>query len=335
MPESPETSNKTPTQPPAPDTEDLRQTSHRPLTPAGALFSLVLSILWSGNPIAIKSGLDDAPALRLGWMRFIVGGIVVLLWAIYLRADLRIRRGEWLPLLALGVLFTVQIAFMNIGLTRTTAGHGAVLTVTFPIWVAVLAHFFVPGDRLNVQKLLGVIVAYAGILVLFADSLGVDRDLLVGDILSAISGFLLGARQVYNARIVQGIHPAKLLLSQAVFGTIVFLVASVIFESEEYIWTGKLAISILFQGVVIAGFGFIGNLWLIQRYFPSQVSVISLSQPVFSIIGAWLILGEDLNSALWISVLLVMVGAGLVQRGRRREESKSNEVPETSAGSDR
>ena len=109
------------------DPKDLRQTFHRPLTPAAGLFALFLSILWSGNSIAIKSGLDDAPALRLGWMRFIAGGIVVLIWAIYLRADLRIKRAEWTPLLALGVLFSVQIAFMNIGLTRTTAGHSAIL----------------------------------------------------------------------------------------------------------------------------------------------------------------------------------------------------------------
>ena len=305
------------------DPNDLRQTPHKPLTPAAGLFALFLSILWSGNPIAIKSGLDDAPALRLGWMRFVAGGIVVLIWAIYVRADLRVRRGEWTPLLALGVLFSVQIAFMNIGLTRTTAGHSAILTVTFPIWVAVLAHFFVPGDRLNLQSFIGVITAYAGILVLFADSLGVDRDLLIGDLLSAISGFLLGARLVYNARIVQALHPAKLLLSQAGFGIAVFLVASSLFESEEYVWSSKLAVSIFYQGVVIAGFGFIGNLWLLQRYLPSQVSVISLSQPVFSIFAAWLILDEELNSALWISVVLVIIGAGLVQRGRRQLQARA------------
>ena len=114
-----------------------------------------------------------------------------------------------------------------------------------------------------------------------------------------------------------------MLLSQAVFGTIVFLAASLIFESDEYIWSGKLALSIFYQGVVIAGFGFIGNLWLMQRYFPSQVSVISLSQPMFSIVAAWLILGEELNSALWISVVLVIVGAGLVQRGRKQMQTRA------------
>ena len=288
---------------------------HRPLTPPAALFALFLSILWSGQPIATKAGLDDAPPLRLGWMRFIVGGIVVVAWAIATKADLRPRRADWLPLLGLGALFSVQIAFMNIGLSLTTAGHGGVLTITFPIWVAVLANFFVPGDRLTARKILGALIAYGGILVLFADSLGINRDLLLGDLFSLISGFLLGARQVYNARAVQSVHPAKLLLAQAVFGTITFVIASAIFESDPYVWTARLAISIFYQGVVIAGFGFIGNLWLIQRYFPSQVSVISLIQPVFSILAARIILGESFSNLLWLSAVLVIAGAALVQRG--------------------
>ncbi len=300
---------------------------HRPLTPPAALFTLLLSTLWAGNPIAIKAGLDDAGPLRLGWMRMAVGGVAVLTWAIATGADLRIRRSDWLPMLAVGALFSVQIGFMNIGLSHTTAGHSGILTITFPIWVAVFAHFVIPGDRLTPVKLLGVVTAYGGILVLFADSLDVNRDLLFGDLLSAISGLLLGARQVVSARVVQILHPAKLLISQAVIGTAVFLIASQIFESESYVWTSRLAVSIFYQGVVIAGFGFIGNLWLLRRFFPSQVSVISLSQPVFSILAARIILGESLSSFLWLSAVLVMIGAGLVQRKRLRS------VPGVVAGS--
>ena len=46
--------------------------------------------------------------------------------------------------------------------------------------------------------------------------------------------------------------------------------------------------------------------------------MISLSQPVFAIVAAWIILDEELNSALWLSVVLVVIGAGLVQRGRKQ-----------------
>ena len=292
-------------------------TQHRPLTVPAALFALFLAILWSGLPIATKVGLDYAPPLRLSAMRFVVGGVVVLCWALATKTDLRLRPGEWKSLAMLGALFSVQIAFLNIGLDLTTAGHNGILTVTFSIWVAVLAHFFIPGDRLTVPKLLGVFIAYGGIVLLFADSLGVHATALLGDAFSAISGCLLGARLVYNARMVQNLHPAKLLLAQAVCGTGALVVASLLFEDVPVQWTAQLAASVFYQGVIVAGFCFIGSLWLLKRYFPSQVSVISLAQPLFSIVAARLVLDEPLSSTLWSSAALVVLGAWLVRRRPR------------------
>ena len=96
------------------------------------------------------------------------------------------------------------------------------------------------------------------------------------------------------------------------------LTASLLFEPVAVEWTAQLAMSVLYQGVVVAGFCFIGSLWLLKRYFPSQVSVISLAQPLFSIIAAWIILGEPLSSTLWLSAVLVILGAWLVQRRPRQ-----------------
>ena len=92
--------------------------------------------------------------------------------------------------------------------------------------------------------------------------------MLLGDVFSAISGFLLGARHVYNARMVQSLHPAKLLLAQAVCGTVSLMTASLLFEDVAVEWTAQLATSVFYQGVVVAGFCFIGSLWLLKRYFP-------------------------------------------------------------------
>ncbi|MBI4305807.1 MAG: DMT family transporter [Chloroflexi bacterium] len=278
------------------------------------MFALFLSILWAGNPISIKAGLEDAPPLRLGWYRFVAGGIVVLIWALIVRADLRVKREEWLPLFVLGIIFSIQLAFMNIGLNLTTAGNGGVLTITFPIWVAILAHFQIPGDHLTKRKLAGVLIAYGGIAALLAQSFQFDPERLIGDAFMLASGFLLAERQVYNAKASQNIHPAKLLLAQAIIGTLTFVVASVIWESGPYVWTARLGLSIFYQGVVIAGFGFIANLLLIQRFFPSQVAVLNLTQPIFAILAAWVILGEPLTPMLWIGAFFVMIGAALVQR---------------------
>ena len=297
----------------SPPTTDLRR---RPLDLKAGFFVLFVSTLWSGNSIAIKSGLDYAPALRIGWMRFVVGSIFILGWAIYTKADLRIHRGEWWSLIALSVFFAVQIVFMNLGIKHTSAGHATVLIVTSSIWIALLSHFFIPGDRLEPIRLAGIIVAYLGIVVLTADSLTESggKSLLLGDILSAISGFLLGARIVYNARLVSRIDPAKMLLFQGAFGTVVFVIISAIFEPEPWLWTWELAVSLAYQGFVIAGFGFLSMLLLSKHFFPSRIGAVSMTQPVTGILLAWLILGEEPTRLLWVGGVLVMGGALLAQK---------------------
>lgn len=302
----------TATTPPA----DRRQ----PLNLRSGAFAFLLSTLWAGNPVSIKAGLEDAPPLRLGWMRFVLGAVVVLIWAIATRQSLKPTRSELWPLTTLGVLFSVQLAFMNIGQNFTTGGHAVIVLPTFPLWAAVFAHIFVPGDSLTRGRSIGIIIAYSGVVAIFVRGL-VDFDpaLLRGDALLLGSAILLGLRQVYMSQMAQGISQPKLLVAQSIFGTVSFVAASLLFESgDAYRWTATLAIALIYQGVVIAGFGFIGQTWLLKNYLPSRVTVISLSQPVIGVILSWLILGEAIGPELYVGAALVVVGSYMAQRRGRR-----------------
>lgn len=291
-----------------------RRDERGPLTTGGAAFALALTGLWSGLSIAIKFGLEDAPPLRLGWFRFVTGAATVLAWAWWVKADLRVRRAEVPVLAVVGTLFCLELGTMNIGLDRTSASHGAVLISTFPVWVALFAHFQVPGDRLSLRKLAGTLVAYSGIVVIFVQGLALSVEMLVGDALMLVSALILAEHQVYSARAAASVHIAKLILGRFAFGTAVFVVLSVLVERDPWSWTPLLGISVFYQGVVIAGFGFIGNLWLLKRFFPSQVAVLSLLGPTASILLAWALLDERPTRLLWAGTALVTTGALLVQR---------------------
>ena len=300
---------------------------------AGA-FSLLLSTMWAGNPVANKAGLDDAGPLRLGYLRFVLGAIVVLIYAIATKQSFRILRHEWVPLILLGVLFTVQLAFMNIGQDYTTAGHAVVVTTTFPLWTGVFAHLFVPGDRMSRSRTLGTLVAYSGIVAVFykgfADS---SSDFLIGDLLLLGSAVLLGGRQVYLSQLGQGIAQHKLLMAQSIFGIGTFVVASLIFESDEaFKVTSRLIIALLYTGVLIAGLGFIGQTWLLKSYLPSRVTVISLSQPIFGVLFSWWILGESIGGELYVGAVLVVIGSALAQK---RSKPKATKPPEPAGGASR
>jgi drug/metabolite transporter (DMT)-like permease len=281
---------------------------------AAAIVTL-MAFLWAGNPIAIKLALSEAPPIRQAWMRFLLGGGTVLGWARWSGTSLRVRRDEIRPLLTLGLLFTVQIGLMNLGVKYTSAAHVAVLLNAYPIYTVLLAHGFVPGDRLTGWRGVGVLLAYIGVVLLFFHEFSLQSDLLLGDVVVSISAFLLGARMVYLNRTVQRIDPVKLLLAQVAFSLPCYLLWSGLFEgAEPYRWTWGLLVSLLYQGVVVAGFNFLVNLHLLKVYKPSGMAAYYLSTPLFGILQSWLILGETLDARIVASAVLVVSGIALASR---------------------
>jgi drug/metabolite transporter (DMT)-like permease len=288
----------------------------RPFDGKGAALALLISLFWGANPVAIKFGLVDAPPLTLAVLRFVLGGLVILTWAALTRrlGGLRVGPGEWRPLLTLGVLVGAQMATINVGTALTSAAHSAILLNLYAVHTVVLAHFLIPGDRLTVAKLGGVLIAYAGIVLLVGRQATAGPPTLLGDALMFASSVLLGERTVYLARAVHRFDPVKLLLAQAAVGSVVLLLASLLLESAPVHWTWRLAGSIAFQGVLISGFNFVVNLWLLKRYRATTLAAFFLTQPLFGVLAAALVLGDPLTPDLLVASAAVAVGIGLTSR---------------------
>lgn len=288
----------------------------KPIDLRAALLVTLLSCLWGGNVIAIKLGLGDAPPIRQAWLRFILGGLTVLAWARYTGTSLRIARHEIRPLLVLGALFTAQIALLNLGVHYTSASHVSILLNAYPLYTVLLAHVFVPGDRLSGARAAGVAVAYGGIVLLFSAGFRPGADTLPGDLLASGSALLLGVRTIYLNRTVQWIEPVKLLLAQVAFSVPIYYVWSALLEPEPTRWTVALLLSLAYQGIVVAGFNFLCNLHLLKIYRPSGLAAYYLTTPLFGVVQSWLILGEAVTLRLVLSAGLVVGGiAAASQRG--------------------
>src|SRR5207245_10947414 len=118
-----------------------------------------------------------------------------------------------------------QIRSMNVGTSLTSAAHSALLLNLYAVHTVVLAHFLIPGDRLTLRKLTGVLVAYAGIVLLFVHQIGGGAPTLLGDAIMVVSAFILAERTSYLARAVQPFDPVQLLLSQLLIVPAIFVVA--------------------------------------------------------------------------------------------------------------
>jgi len=262
----------------------------------------------------VKVGLDDVPPLRLAAMRFLLGGLTILAYALWTRRAglFSYRRDEWRTIWSVGALFALQIGLMNYGQSLTSAAHATVLLNAYAVHSVLLAHFFIPGDRLSVTKLAGVLVAYAGIVVLFGRDFSLHGGTLLGDLVVSASALLLGERIVYMARAVQKLDPVKLLVGQSIIGTACFVAASLVWEGGTPTrYTPSLAGALFYQGVVVAGILFLVNTWMLQIYRPSVLAAPALTTPIFGLLIARVVIGDPLTPTLLLSGLLVALGIGI------------------------
>ena len=286
------------------------------VTAKAALLLLLLACFWGGNAVAMKIALRDMQPFILAGLRFALGALVIGLWGIFNSIDLKPRRGELSYLIVLSLIFVAQISTFNLGAKFTQAGRISLFINTHPFFVAILAHFFIPNDKLNIRKILGLILAFCGVFVIFRDKIGISSSRATGDALIFISGFLLGVLGVYTKRLVQRINAYKLLLWEMIFGLIPFFGLSLAFErSSPHTISLSLILALLHKGVVVAGFCFVAWTLLLKRHSASKVSAFLFATPLFGVGLSSLILQETITLYLIVGAILVAVGIYVVNKG--------------------
>ena len=286
-----------------------------------SLGTVVLAVavhsLWGGNAVAIKLSLEAFPPMWTAFLRFSIAIVCVALWARFRGIPMRPKRSEWWWLVLLGVFFSIQIGLMNIGFEHTSGSIGSILMATNPIFAALWAHFLVAGDRLTRQRIIGLFVAFLGAAVVILQSGHIDGATAVGvgSGLVFLSAALLGCRLAYTGRLLQRMDEVRVVLWQMVISVPVFGVAALM--SENIVWerVGLAPIAgIVYQGLVVAGLGFMLLTYLMKRYSTSVITSFNFVSPISGVLLSVLVLGDKITFHVLAGVALVGTGLYLVAR---------------------
>ena len=279
-------------------------------------FALMLAVLWGGNSVSIKIGLQGVPPLALAGFRFLLALVAVTAWSISQRVTIRLSRGELVPLILLGIAFVLQIITLNVGTRFTSAARSTIMINFFPFFTALFAHYWVPGDRLSFIKIMGIGLAFCGIFITFAPALQLGaHSYPVGDLVVLISASLLGFRTVVTKRLIQSIHPYRLLIWLMIFSLPCFFGLSLLLEDQSnYAFSPAVIAAILYQGLIVAGFCFVCWTSILKKHSPSKLVVLSFATPISGIIFSHLLLADELGFSLITGATLVAFGIYLVNR---------------------
>jgi len=273
--------------------------------------SVVVHLLWGAMPISAKFGLEVFPPAWSALLRFLLGIATITAWCWYRKHPVWPKKSEWLPFLKIGSLFTLQIFLMTVGFDKTNGVNASILIFTNPLFAAVFAHIMLNDDKLNITRSIGLLAAFIGVcLTLMQSASGSDLSFgNTGDWLCLISAGLLGFRLILSASEMKRIDPFRLAIWQMVFSLPFYL--AIALATETIIWdkfSYAAVLGILYQGVVIAGFGFMASLWLIGNYKPSIMAGFNFLAPISGVFLATFLLGESVTIPILVGTTFVAIG---------------------------
>lgn len=280
-----------------------------------SLFTGFLCILFGANVVAVKIGLTGLGIFTAAGIRFGVAATLIFLWARFTGKPLAINRQQAGQLAILGLIFFTQMSLFSFGLFRTTASHGALLGNLLPFVVMVLAHFFIPGDTINVKKITGLLLGFTGVLVLFFDRVTLTGDVLQGDLLVLMAVIAWGCNVVYIKKIIAGLSPFQVTLYPMLITAPIFLLFGFYFDTPMVTFIdGKVITAMLYQTVVTTTFGFVAWNTLISRFGATTLHSFIFLMPISGVFWGITLLNEPITANLIISIVLVVIALIVVNR---------------------
>jgi len=291
----------------------------------GASLLVSFSALLGLNQVCVKLvNVGMNPAFQAG-LRSLAAFLVVWLFASMMKKPLSIKDGSLYPGVLAGVIFAAEFLLLFQALDYTTVSRVSVLFYTMPFWVAIGAHFLVPGERLNTLKCVGLSLAVAAVLFTLSDVTVIQNDesasrefgfltqSMVGDVfcLLAAIGWAAIALLVRTTQLGKSSPEMQLLYQLAVSAPILLLVAA---YGGEMLRTPTLThwLIFAFQVVVVVSIGFLTWFWVLSVYPVANMAVYSFLAPVFGVFFGWLILDEPLTLNILAALLVIAIGIALV-----------------------
>jgi drug/metabolite transporter (DMT)-like permease len=285
------------------------------LLPAAVLTLLCLT--WGLGQVAVKLGLQGISPLTQAGLRSLLAIPLVLGWCGLRGITVWRRDGSLGAGLLAGLFFAGEFVAIFMGMQHTTASRSTLMVYTAPFWAVLGAHLFVSGDRLTARKLLGLSLAFAGLLLAFAEPLAsaAGGASLGGDVLCLLGGMLWGATIVtIKATQLTRIAPERTLLYQLAVSALLLPLAPLLGEPGVFAPTPLVLGSLAFQVAGIAFASYLAWFWLMSRYQASALAPFLFLTPVFGVASGALLLGEALSLPLLGALALIGAGIYVVNR---------------------
>lgn len=287
----------------------------------GALALLIL--IWGTTWAAIRVGLEGLPPFTGVAIRFGIAAVVLLAVAGIMKWPLGSgRRAYFLWTVNATLSFSVSYGVVYWAEQWVPSGLAAVLFSTFPLFVAVMAHLWLPGERLRLVSMAGIVLGFAGVVTIFSEdltSLAGNRTRWAATVF-LISPLVSAVANVAVKKWGAGFHPISLTaVPMAMTAAMMGGVAAVVEKGRGSSLDTASTAALIYLAVCGTAVTFFLYFWLLDRLPATRLSLITYGVPIVAVTVGTLFLDEPFTFRMLLGALLVLAGVALaVKYGRAR-----------------
>jgi len=275
----------------------------------------ILALIWSSAFFNIKIATYSYGPVTIALLRTFFGAIPVVGICLIKKIKIEAFSKDWYWFAAIGMInLVIPFFLIAYGVQRVQSNLAAILMASTPLSATVLAHLFTKNEKINLIKILGVLVGFSGIVFLFSDNILINENnftyallILVGSTFYVIGGLLtLKVSDKKNENVTASI---------LIWGTL-FLIPITAFTEKPWNLNPSIdsTISLVYLGVVATGLAWLLRFKILKNnglVFQAQVAYLI---PIFGIILGYIFLKELITSKVLIALLAVIIGIYLVKK---------------------
>ena len=286
---------------------------------------LLLCCIWGSTWLFIKLGLADLPPFTFAGIRFLIASGILIAIIAMRRIRFPRRARDWLLLAITGVIaFTFNYGLLFWGEQYISSGLAALLQSTTPAFGLVLAHLYLPGERMTLARVIGVLMGVAGVGVIFSNQLTVAGPrALAGSAALVLSAVCVAYSNVLVKAYCRDIDSSIIATGQILIGFAPLLVIGVSFEGNplKFHWTPMALVALFYLAIVGSVIAFLFYYWLLHHMDVTKTMLIALVTPVVAVTLGIIVLHEQMNWRTLAGGALIISGISLIVLRRTRKQA--------------
>jgi drug/metabolite transporter (DMT)-like permease len=274
------------------------------------VFALICFI-WGSTWLAIRIGLETLTPMFSSGLRFILASLLILLWMRIKGMEFQKDKISIRLYLIMGIFsFVIPFGLVYWAEQFVPSGLSAVLFAVYPFFVVLFSYLLIPSQTLGFVKSIGIVIGFAGILVIFSDDLGGDvTSYLLGMGGVVVSGMMQAGIAVIIKKHGQHLNPLTMNFFPMAIAGIALSLIGILFEDLSNLeFNTNAVLSICYLALFGSIVTFTSYYWLLKRVNVILLSFMAFITPIVALILGWLVYSEQLTTNHFWGSVLVLTG---------------------------